>query len=211
MSAADRALEVFRAYEKGAVTPVTNVTGAKKIGNSRNLPIVTAAMAFVTGSIKPVTNSRSLIELEIPNPVTAVTAVTSGKTISPSDLTIVAGAALARLRPGDPPCDIPHTRWARFIDDSGRFLASGWVDRAVALGWTALDLFGCDRIKPYARIDRMGLLWLLHGQDLLALSADAAAISTPAGGSLTFRKISHHLPGRVLAWQLLSPDDAHSE
>jgi hypothetical protein len=93
MSAADRALEVFRAYEKGAVTPVTNVAGAKKIGNSRKLPIVTAAMAFVTGSIKPVTNSRSLIELEIPNPVTAVTAVTSGKTISPSDLTIVAGAA----------------------------------------------------------------------------------------------------------------------
>jgi hypothetical protein len=208
MSAADRALEVFRAYEKGAVTPVTNVTGAKKTGNSRKLPIVTAAMAFVTGSIKPVTNSRPLIELEIPNPVTAVT---SGKTISPSDLTIVAGAALAQLRPGDPPCDIPHTRWATFIDDSGRFLASGWVDRAVALGWTALDLFGCDRIKPYARIDRMGLLWLLHGQDLLALSADAAAISTPAGGSLTFRKISHHLPGRVLAWQLLSPDDADSE
>jgi hypothetical protein len=204
MSAADRALEVFRAYEKGAVTPVTNVTGAKKTGNSRKLPIVTAAMAFVTGSIKPVTNSRSLIELEIPNPVTAVT-------ISPSDLTIVAGAALAQLRPGDPPCDIPHTRWATFIDDSGRFLASGWVDRAVALGWTALDLFGCDRIKPFARIDRMGLLWLLHGRDLLALSADAAAISTPAGGSLTFRKISHHLPGRVLAWHLLSPDDAHSE
>ena len=211
MSAADRALEVFRAYEKGAVTPVTNVTGAKKTGNSSKLPIVTAAMAFVTGSTKPVTNSRSLIELEIPNPVTAVTAVTSGKTISPSDLTIVAGAALAQLRPGDPPCDIPHTRWATFIDDSGRFLASGWVDRAVALGWTALDFFGCDRIKPYARIDRMGLLWLVHGQDLLALSADAAAISTPAGGSLTFRKISHHLPGRVLAWQLLSPDDAHSE
>jgi hypothetical protein len=197
MSAADRALEVFRAYEKGAVTPVTNVTGAKKTGNSRKLPIVTAAMAFVTGSIKPVTNSRSLIELEIPNPVTAVTAVTSGKTISPSDLTIVAGAALAQLRPDDPPCDIPHPRWATFIDDSGRLLASGWVDRAVALGWTALDLFGCDRIKPYARIDRMGLLWLLHGQDLLALSADAAAISTPAGSSLTFRKILHHLPGRV--------------
>src|SRR5215831_17655238 len=154
MSAADRALEVFRAYEKGAVTPVTNVTGAKKTGNSRKLPIVTAAMAFVTGSIKPVATSRSLIELEIPNPVTVVT---SGKTISPSDLTIVAGAALAQLRPGDPPCDIPHTRWVTFIDDSGRFLASGWADRAVALGWTALDLFGCDRIKPYARIDRMGL------------------------------------------------------
>jgi hypothetical protein len=109
---------------------------------------------------------------------------------------------LVQLSPGNPPCDIPHTRWATFIDDGGRFLASGWADRAVALGWTALDLFGCDHIKPYARIDRMGLLWLLHGQDLLALTADAAAISTPSGSSLIFRKISHHLSGRVLPWEL---------
>jgi hypothetical protein len=201
MSAADRALEVFRAYEKGAVTPVTSVTGAKKTGNSRKLPIVTAAKVFVTGSIKPVTSSSSLVELEIPHPVTAVTAVTYRK--SPSDPTIIA-AALAQLNSGDPPRDIPHARWAQFIDDSLRFLASGWADRAVPLGWTALDLFGCDRVKPWARIDHLGLLWLLNGQCLLALSADTAAISTPAGGSVTFKKISHDLPGRVLAWQLRS-------
>jgi len=209
MSAADRALEVFRAYEKGAVTPVTSLTGAKKIGNCRKLPIVTAAMAFVTGSTKPVTKSRSLIELEIPNPVTTVTALTSGKaTIDP---TIIAGAALAQLNPGNPPHDVPQRRWAQFIDDSLRFLESAWANRAGQLGWTALDLFGCDRVKPYSRIDRLGLLWLLDGQHLLALGAEAAAISTSAGGSLTFRKISHDLPDRVLAWQLVAPDCTHSE
>jgi hypothetical protein len=201
MSAADRALEIFRAYEKGAVTPVTSVAGSKKTGNSRKLPVVTAAKAFVTGSTKPVTDSRSLIELEIPSSVTAVTVVT------PSDLTIMAGPALAQLNPSNPPRDIPQRRWAQFIDDSLRFLASGWADRAGPLGWTALDLFGCDCIKPWARIDRMGLLWLLNGQCLLALSADVAAISTPIGGSVTFSKISQELPDRVLAWQLVLPDN----
>jgi hypothetical protein len=109
--------------------------------------------------------------------------------------------ALARLNPALPPCDIPLTRWLCFIDDCGQFLDDGWADRAVALGWRPFDLFGCDRFKPFARIDRMGLLWLLNGQKLLALAAESAAISTPSGGSLTFRRCPNE-PGRVLAWEL---------
>jgi hypothetical protein len=31
-----------------------------------------------------------------------------------------------------------------------------------------LDLFGCDRLKPFARINRAGLLWLLDGRKLLS-------------------------------------------
>jgi len=201
MSAADRALEIFRAYREGGVTPVTHVTDAKKTKESRNLKIVTAARAFVTGSVKPVTGSRSLNTLEIPNSVTSVTAVTSGSATSPIDFTMIATSALAELSPEDPPCDVPHTHWAIFINDSLHFLGSGWPDRAVALGWSALDLFGCDRVKPWARIESMGLLWLLNGERVLAFSADAAAISTPTGGSVTFRKVSRHLRGRLLPWQ----------
>jgi hypothetical protein len=109
--------------------------------------------------------------------------------------------ALARLDPARPPDDVPLRRWFQFIDDCGRFLDEGWADRAVALGWGPFDLFGCDRFKPYARIDRMGLLWLLNAQKLLALGSDSAAISTPSGGSITFRRCPNE-PGRVLAWQL---------
>jgi hypothetical protein len=111
--------------------------------------------------------------------------------------------ALARLDPAHPPCDIPQKRWVQFIDDCGRFLDGGWAPRAEALGWGPLDLFGCDRHKPYARVDRAGLLWLLNGRTLLALTANTAAIATATGGSLTFRRIPNE-PGRVLAWELAS-------
>ncbi len=66
--------------------------------------------------------------------------------------------ALARLDPARPACDIPLGRWLRFIDDCGRFLDDGWAACAERLGWTPLDLFGCDRAKPFSRINRAGLL-----------------------------------------------------
>jgi len=109
--------------------------------------------------------------------------------------------AVARLDPAYPPCDIPPKRWLQFIDDCGRFLDDGWATTAERLGWGPLDLFGCDRTKPSARIDRAGLLWLLNGRKLLVLSADAAAIATASGGYLTFRPRISDLGG-VVAWEL---------
>src|SRR5262245_12300962 len=110
--------------------------------------------------------------------------------------------ALARLEPSQPPADVPPKRWLRFIDDCGRFLDNGWAIRAAALNWHPLDLFGCDRERPFARLDHAGLLWLLNGRQLLALTADTAAIATPSGGSLTFYRRPVE-PGRVvLAWEL---------
>jgi hypothetical protein len=107
---------------------------------------------------------------------------------------------LARLDPARPPCDTPPKRWLQFIDDCGRFIDDGWASCAEALGWTPLDLFGCDRAKPFARIDRAGLLWLLDGRKLLALAVNAATIATRSGGTLTYRRCPHE-PGRVLAWE----------
>ncbi|MET3841823.1 hypothetical protein [Bradyrhizobium sp. OAE829] len=109
--------------------------------------------------------------------------------------------ALARLDPARAPGDVSPKRWLRFIDDCGRFLDEGWAKRADALGWGPLDLFGCDRVKPIARLDRAGLLWLTDGRKLLALTADTAAIATASGGSLTFRRCLNE-PGRSLAWEL---------
>jgi hypothetical protein len=71
--------------------------------------------------------------------------------------------ALARLDLASPPADVPPRRWLAFVDDCGRFLDAGWAARAAALGWSPLDLFGCNRERPYGRIDHMGLLWLLNG------------------------------------------------
>jgi hypothetical protein len=109
--------------------------------------------------------------------------------------------ALARLDPDCPPCDIPPMRWLRFIDDCGRFLDDGWAARSEALGWGPLDLFGCNRDKPFARISQAGLLWLLEGRKLVALTADTAAISAISGGQLTFYRRQLEIGG-VLAWEL---------
>src|ERR1044071_7786177 len=87
---------------------------------------------------------------------------------------------LARLDPDRPPADIPVHRWQRFINDVGLFLDC-WAACASALGWGPYDLFGCDRDRPFARIDQAGLLWLLNGKKLVALSEDAAGIETCTG------------------------------
>ena len=109
--------------------------------------------------------------------------------------------ALARLDPALPQGDVPPKRWVQFIDDCGRFIDNGWDQRAAELGWTPFDLFGCDRYKPFARVGRCGLLWLLDGRHLRILTTDTAVINTPKGSSLTFYRRPRE-PGQVLAWEL---------
>jgi hypothetical protein len=112
--------------------------------------------------------------------------------------------ALVRLDPAHPPGDVPPRRWVQFIDDCGRFLDEGWAEQCATLGWGPLDLFGCDRERPWARIDHAGLLWLLNGRKLLALTADMAIIEGPTGGRTRYyRRCAPIEPGRVvLAWEL---------
>jgi hypothetical protein len=71
---------------------------------------------------------------------------------------------------------VPAKRWLVFIDDCGRFLDGGWAEKAAALGWGPIDLFGVDRNKPFARIDHAGLLWLLNGDKLIELDCHKAVI-----------------------------------
>jgi hypothetical protein len=109
--------------------------------------------------------------------------------------------ALAEIDPHRPPADVPLRRWMQLIDDIGRFIDRGFAKKAAALGWTALDLFGCDREKPFARIDRQGLCWLIAGNRLIDLSESGAIIETWTGARLTWhRKLSE--PDRVLPWEL---------
>jgi hypothetical protein len=106
----------------------------------------------------------------------------------------------ARLHPDHPPPGVPPKRWLRFCDDVGLFV-DRWARYAAALGWRPLDLFGCDRDLLFDRINQVGLLWLLNGDKLIALSEHTATIETRTGVRQTYRrKPSEH--GRVLAWEL---------
>ena len=107
----------------------------------------------------------------------------------------------ARLDPDRPPGDVPLRRWQRFIDDVGLFLDSPFCAVAMALGWGPHDLFGCDRDRPFARIDQAGLLWLLEGDRVIMLSEDAASMETRTGTPQTYRRRPREA-GRVLAWEL---------
>lgn len=91
-----------------------------------------------------------------------------------------------------PPALIPENRWRLCVSDGSRFLAK-WGDQAEALGWTSADLFGlhtppAEPHLSYSRLSRYdwtGLVWLLQGRPVVALTATAATIRNPATGAIT--------------------------
>jgi hypothetical protein len=109
---------------------------------------------------------------------------------------------LSRLDPARLPADVSPRRWRQFIEDAGRFLDGGWAARAPALGWRALDIFGCDRERPFVRLDRAGLIWLINGGKLIAMTADSATIERQSGARQTYRRVSAEPSCIALAWEL---------
>jgi hypothetical protein len=107
----------------------------------------------------------------------------------------------ARLDPNRALADVPLRRWVTFISDCGRFLGGGFAAQAEALGWGLLDVFGCDRERPFARLDRAGLLWLLNGDRVIALTEKTATVESSSGARQTWRR-KHNEPGRALPWEL---------
>ena len=108
---------------------------------------------------------------------------------------------VARLCAMPAPADVPERRWLRLFDDCSRF-ADRWAATAAALGWGPLDLWGCDPARPFARLDKQGLLWLLDGRELVALTADNATIRTASGATLIYRRRASGPELVVLAWEL---------
>jgi hypothetical protein len=89
--------------------------------------------------------------------------------------------------------DLPD--WKLAVAD-GRAFLSAWGTQAEALGWTSRDLF---RLAPVperpsanyqrlARYDLTGLVWLLKGRPVLALSDTSAAIQGAPGAVLNYRR-----------------------
>ena len=97
--------------------------------------------------------------------------------------------------------DLPEPRWNTLQDDALAFLR-GWAAQAHAFGWEALDLFGVHAEAPRARLDGMGLVPLLDGRPVVALSEDSAAITARSGATMTYRRKKAWPPGRCLTWEL---------
>jgi hypothetical protein len=93
------------------------------------------------------------------------------------------------------PAYVEPARWQVAVEDAKRFLAQ-WGEQAETLGWTGRDLFELDqppadphpRYSRLARYDHTGLVWLLQGNPVVALTATTAAIRMRTGSVLTYRK-----------------------
>jgi hypothetical protein len=99
-----------------------------------------------------------------------------------------------------PPALVEVERWRQCVRDGSKFLAR-WGEQAEALGWTSADLFGLHTVpdKPHpsysrlSRYDATGLIWLLEGREVIALTEATASIRNPRTGNVTvYRK--HNKP-----------------
>jgi TubC N-terminal docking domain len=94
---------------------------------------------------------------------------------------------VARLRAMPPPPNYPQHAWQQLIIDAGRFL-DDWAAQAAAFGWPTWELFGCHRRAPWGRIQGMGLVLILRGHTIAALSATEAVVRTRTGARQTYRR-----------------------
>jgi hypothetical protein len=104
-------------------------------------------------------------------------------------------STLAALR-ATCPVDIPEDRWRQAIADAELFI-SEWGGQAQGFGWTARELFGlatplerpAATYSRLSRYDETGLIWLLRGRPVIALTETTAAIQS-ATAVLTYRKLN---------------------
>jgi hypothetical protein len=105
------------------------------------------------------------------------------------------GPVLSSLR-DTCPAYVPEDRWRQAVADATSFV-SGWGRQAQALGWTRRSLFGLHTpperpAATYSRLsryDEMGLIWLLRGRPVIAMTEATAAIQG-ATAILTYRKLN---------------------
>ena len=91
---------------------------------------------------------------------------------------------VGRLNPQRPPPGVPLHRWRQFLTDCHQFLsAGGWAERAAAIGWDALALFGCGLFRPLVHCGAAGLLWAIAGGRLVELHRDWAVFELAENGS----------------------------
>jgi hypothetical protein len=103
-----------------------------------------------------------------------------------------------------PPPIYPRQAWQQLIVDAERFL-NGWAQQSAALAWQDWELFGCHCRAPWGRIQGMGLVLLLRGKELAALTATEAVIRSATGAHQTYHRKPFdplHPAERCLIWEL---------
>jgi len=95
------------------------------------------------------------------------------------------------------PLYVDPADWQRAVEDGRKFLAT-WGEQAHAFGWTERELFGLHPVparraanyRRLSRYDETGLIWLLRGRPVVALTATTAAIRHLGGNVTTYRRLN---------------------
>lgn len=118
-------------------------------------------------------------------------------------------ARLHQLDPLQNPLDIPLVRWRAFLIAAKAFYADepGWAMLAADLGWQWWELIGLDDRKPFARLDRSGLLWFLHGCEIAEIDETSAMLVAQGGAVLRYYRKK---PPAINPTTLVAPWDFHT-
>lgn len=119
------------------------------------------------------------------------------------------GAQIGTLSTSRVPHHWPAARWPQFVVDAESFCRD-WAEKAFLLGWPSWELFGCHRRAPWWRIQGMGLVLLLQGDEIAALAATEAVIRTRIGAHQTYRRKPAdplHPAERCFVWELDTADE----
>jgi hypothetical protein len=98
---------------------------------------------------------------------------------------------------------VDQVHWHQAVEDGQRFLAT-WGSQAEALGWTPTEVFGLHTppTRPHPSYDRLsryddkGLVWLLEGKPVVAMSSSTAPIQHKTGAITNYRKLNNRDWGR---------------
>lgn len=104
---------------------------------------------------------------------------------------------LAKIEAMPAPLDWPDHRWPATVGGACKFVQT-WGGQASALGWSAIELFGCHPSKPYARLECIGLALSLASAPVLALTAKTARV----GQATFYRTHPVQLEPAILIWEI---------
>lgn len=108
-------------------------------------------------------------------------------------------AGLASLDGGRCPIRGKSSEWAAVVSDAKRLAEDGWASQALALGWTALDLYGSVP-DPAGDPGADGLAVKLAGRRVLAISGKFATVENgPSARLFIYRRTNE---GARLLWAL---------
>jgi hypothetical protein len=99
------------------------------------------------------------------------------------------------------PAGFSPERWQRIVVAAGKFL-DRWAAKAIAYGWSDLDVFGCDAATPDRRFDCMGIA-LLDRWKVVDIDESGADLMTETAARLRYYR--RPLPANtVRLWDLAS-------